>query len=117
MRVDVDPQLFRRALTNVIVNGVQASPYSGELRIESMRDGREAVITVMDKGPGLGANESERMFEAHWRGRRPRGPGSPGMGLGLAISARVIALHHGKISATNVPDGGALVELRLPLSE
>lgn len=111
-----DPGLMRRALANIVLNAIQAAPEATQIRIQIAMGGGNAVIGVMDEGPGLQAGESERIFEPHYRGARPGGPGSPGLGLGLAIARKVIALHGGSLSASNLPEGGALVRVSLPLS-
>lgn len=114
--VNADISLLRRALTNIVVNAVQASPQASQVGVRVTSDGTTAVVGVIDKGPGLGP-ESERIFDAGYRGTHPRMAGSPGMGLGLAIAKRVVLLHRGTIFATNLSDGGALLQVALPLAD
>lgn len=111
-----DPGLMRRALANIVLNAIQAAPEASQVRIQFAEDGGHALISVMDEGPGLQAGESERIFEPYYRGA-PRGErGSPGLGLGLAIARKVIALHGGSLLASNLPQRGALVRVSLPLA-
>ena len=110
-----DPNLLRRALTNILLNALQAAPQATEVHIEAMHDQANVVINVVDAGPGLRAGDNRRIFEPHYRGWGEARPGSPGMGLGLAIASRIIELHGGEVSASNVPDAGALVRIVLPL--
>lgn len=110
-----DRGLLRRALANIVINAIQAAPRETQVRIHILLDGGNAVISIMDKGPGLQAGETERILEPYYRGARPGGPGSPGLGLGLAIAHKVIALHRGSLFASNLPEGGALVRVTLPL--
>lgn len=111
-----DPGLMRRALANIILNAIQAAPEATQIRIQIAEDGGNALICIMDRGPGLQAGESKRIFEPRYRGSRPGGSGSPGLGLGLAIAREVIALHGGSLVAGNLPQGGALVRVSVPLS-
>lgn len=107
-----DPGLLRRALANIVLNAIQASPEESEidLRVTQESDGGVAV-SVTDKGPGLKEEDVRRIFEPHYRGSRHSAPGSPGMGLGLAIACKVVELHGGSLAAGNVPGGGAVVRI------
>jgi two-component system sensor histidine kinase CpxA len=82
---------------------------------ESIKD-RWAVIAVRDHGPGIPTDELEAVFQPFYRSG-DRNPRSGGVGLGLTIAARAIALHGGQFRACNAPGGGLLVEIRLPLGE
>jgi two-component system phosphate regulon sensor histidine kinase PhoR len=73
---------------------------------------------VRDQGPGLGEDDLEHLFERFYRGdpsrsRSPRG----GSGLGLAIVQQIAHAHGGRVQASNHPQGGALLELLLPIGE
>ena len=78
------------------------------------QDGRDALLTVQDDGPGLAADELERASERFFRGRHAR-PG--GSGLGLAIARAVAERHGGSLALQPGPGGSGLaVSLRLPLA-
>src|SRR5579862_2427853 len=70
--------------------------------------------SVMDRGPGIGPDELERVFEKFYRGRRIRAK-TEGTGMGLAIAKGIIEAHGGKIRAENRQGGGAAVVISLPL--
>jgi signal transduction histidine kinase len=71
----------------------------------------DGAVEVADRGPGVAAEDRERIFERFWRGRAAaRGEGA---GLGLAIVAQIVAAHGGTITVGNPPGGGALFTLRL----
>ncbi len=72
------------------------------------REGRELVIAVRDRGPGLPPGEEAKIFEP-FHTRRVKG-----VGLGLAIARRVVELHGGTIDARTHAEGGAELRLRLP---
>ena len=73
-------------------------------------------ISIRDHGQGLGEEELERMFERFYRGdpARTKVQGG-GSGLGLAIVQQIVMTHRGRVQAGNHPDGGALIEVLLPL--
>jgi signal transduction histidine kinase len=68
-------------------------------------------VRVLDEGPGVALGERELIFRRFWRRDRSR---SHGAGLGLAIVARIIEAHAGKIEVANRPTGGAVFSLTLP---
>jgi two-component system sensor histidine kinase CpxA len=114
--VDGDAELLRRAIENVVRNAVRFAPAGGVIEIETAREGDAAVVRVRDGGPGVPDAELERIFEPFYRVAEARDRDSGGAGLGLAITARVMALHGGAARARNRPGGGLEVELRTPLS-
>ena len=67
-------------------------------------------LRVRDRGDGIDEDKLASLFEPFIRGQQ-----SGGYGLGLAIARRAVALHGGTIEAKNVPEGGAELEIRLPL--
>jgi two-component system sensor histidine kinase KdpD len=72
-------------------------------------------VQVADRGPGLAADELERVFEKFYRGTHPMTTASRGAGLGLAICSAIIQAHGGRIWAENRPGGGACFLFSLPL--
>jgi two-component system sensor histidine kinase CpxA len=122
--VSGDPELLRSAFENIIRNAVRYSPAGALVAIEA-RPGsgvgasRESMkITVRDSGPGVPEKELGSIFEPFYRvdaAREHRSAG--GEGLGLAIAARAVALHGGSIAARNVPGGGLMVLVELPVME
>jgi two-component system sensor histidine kinase CpxA len=121
LTVSGDPELLRSAFENVIRNGVRYSPPDSMVAIEARR-GTSATtalesieVTVRDSGPGVPEKELGSIFEPFYRvepAREHRSAG--GEGLGLAIAARAIALHGGRIEARNLEGGGLMVTISLP---
>jgi two-component system sensor histidine kinase KdpD len=70
------------------------------------------VVEVGDGGPGLPADERERVFDKFYRGRSAGS--APGAGLGLTICRGIVVAHGGTISADSRPGGGLAVRIRLP---
>ncbi|MGW0610589.1 sensor histidine kinase [Streptomyces sp. NPDC002788] len=107
-------QGLRSAVDNLLANAcAHGRTEDGRARIDVTlrRDGREAVLTVDDRGPGIPPDQRDAVFQ-----RFHRRPDSPGSGLGLTLVAQQIALHQGGVRVGDRPDGrrGARFELRLP---
>jgi signal transduction histidine kinase len=77
------------------------------------REGRHAVVTIDDDGPGIPQAARSQLFRRFER--FPRDPQYAGTGLGLAISAAIVAVAGGSIAVESSPTGGARFSVRLPL--
>jgi len=104
----VDGQLVRQAVLNLVINGIQALPGGGTVRIRPEMDRDHARIVVEDDGPGLSDESLQRAFEPFYTTK------AGGTGLGLSIAFQIAASHHGDLSAENLPDGGARFVLQIP---
>ncbi len=105
--VQGDPVLLTSAMENVVRNALQHAQQFVEVAYDDHNDDF-ALVTVRDDGPGVSADFLERMFAPFESG--PSG----GSGIGLAIAARALRLHGGRIWAENAQDGGLLVSAQLP---
>lgn len=113
--VHADPALLRRALTNVIENGVT---YGTKVVATLDRDDESATatLTVADNGPGLVEAERTAAFEPFWRGDAARGRAEDtGFGLGLSIARTITERHGGTIVLGENAPHGLVVALTLPL--
>lgn len=115
--VNGDPQLIASALDNVVRNAVRYTPERTIVDVTLDGAGADAVITVRDRGPGVPATEIDRIFRPFHRVEPGRHRESGGVGLGLAIAQRAVAVHGGRIAAENAEDGGLCVTIRLPVGE
>jgi two-component system, OmpR family, sensor histidine kinase MprB len=106
--VHADAQRLGRAISNMLDNAYKWGPEGGTVEVE-VGDGE---VTVRDHGPGFPPQDLDKVFDRFWRADEARG--KPGSGLGLAIVQRVAEEHAGSATASNAPDGGAVVSLRLP---
>jgi two-component system sensor histidine kinase HydH len=103
----IDAGRLGRALVNVLRNAAQAAPdRPAEVTLEV--EPRRATIVVRDRGPGIAAGDQRRIFEP-FQTRKVRG-----VGLGLAITQRIVEQHGGAITADNHPDGGARFRIAIP---
>lgn len=108
--VRVRPLLVRRALRNLIDNALL---YGGEARLQLKSDKDEVHIRVADKGPGLPAEEAERLFEPFTRAENSRNRASGGSGLGLTIARAIARAHGGEVRLDNSEQGGLIATLSL----
>jgi signal transduction histidine kinase len=114
VRAEVAPVEVRRAVANLVVNGIAHTPPGGEVTTTVARDAGEVVVTVEDRCGGIPDDVIGRVFETGYRGTAARSPGrGRGSGLGLAIVAGVARAHRGSADVVNV-DGGCRFKLRLP---
>ena len=112
--VSVDDVLIEQVLVNLLDNAAKYSPGDTSIEVAARREDDAIVVEVADRGPGLHAEDLERVFEKFYRGKRPHGRG---VGLGLAICRGFVEAHGGRIWATNRPEGGAMFRFTLPLTE
>jgi two-component system, NtrC family, nitrogen regulation sensor histidine kinase NtrY len=106
-----DSELLHRALSNLVLNAMDAMPEGGTLTVAAGRARRMVRISVADTGAGLTPEECERLFTPYYTTKQH------GTGLGLAIVQTVIADHNGTIAVETVEGGGARFVIELPLAE
>ncbi len=111
--------LLHSAVENVVRNAMRHTREGTEVEIrlacEAGEAGEQAVIRVTDHGPGVPPEALEKLFRPFYRLDDARGRETGGVGLGLAITERAVRLHGGTVRAANRPQGGLMVEMRLPL--
>lgn len=107
----VRPVLIRRALRNLVSNALQ---YGGNANIGVTRAGNCILITVDDNGPGILADQLQKIFEPFARTETSRNRASGGSGLGLTIARAIAQAHRGSVTLTNRAEGGIRATLSLP---
>lgn len=113
--VPLDDVMVEQALFNLLDNAVKYSPAGTPIAVTAGIDGRDAFVTVADRGPGIPEAERERVFEKFFRGEATRPQG--GAGLGLAIVRGIVTAHGGTIAAEARPGGGTLFRMTFPLGD
>jgi PAS domain S-box-containing protein len=108
--VMASPSQLQQVVVNLLVNALQAVGESGQVRIETGREGNETVITVDDDGAGVSESARERLFDPFFTTKEA----GEGTGLGLYVSYQIIQAHAGTIVVGASPAGGARFEIRLP---
>ena len=112
--VQGDASALRRALLNLLENGVKYTPAGGRVEISVAEDGASAMIAVEDTGPGIDPADAERIFEPFVRLDAARARETGGSGLGLAIARSIVVAHRGALTVERAPTGGARFVIRLP---
>jgi two-component system sensor histidine kinase HydH len=107
-RFPLDAERVRQALTNLLLNAVQASPEGAPATARVVTEGDLLVFTVSDRGPGIPSGDVERIFEPFYTTR------PTGTGLGLAVAQRIVQMHGGTLTAANDPGGGASFRMAIP---
>jgi two-component system phosphate regulon sensor histidine kinase PhoR len=115
--VQGDPAKLHDALRNLLENAVNYSPEGTTITMTAERHDSRILFSIADEGPGIPDADLPRIFERFYRvdkarARTGRDPG--GTGLGLAIVKHLVALHGGRVSAANRPEGGAVFRIELP---
>src|SRR5438046_2355859 len=110
--LEADPEKLRSIVDNLISNAVKFTPPGGVISVKARALGGEAVIEVMDSGPGVAPEERESIFNLFFRGRTKADTGVKGSGLGLAIARELVEAHGGQIA---VVAGGAGGHFRVTL--
>lgn len=111
IEVIADPDLLLQVLLNLLKNSISATPPQGEIALTSIREGREAVISVHDTGKGMTQEEQERMFDPFFTTKKT------GTGLGLTVSHQIIEEHNGRFEVISGPDCGTEIRIVLPSSQ
>jgi signal transduction histidine kinase len=106
--IDADPEMLHRALSNLVLNAMDAMPDGGKLTLSARCIGDRVEIRVADTGAGLTPEECERLFTPYYTTKQH------GTGLGLAIVQSVVADHAATISVESQPEGGAAFVLLFP---
>jgi signal transduction histidine kinase len=114
LRYQGDRELLYRAAENVLRNAVRFSPDGGKVLVSAAALPHGLQLRIEDQGHGVPAKSLQRIFEPFYRVADARDRDSGGHGIGLAIAARVIRLHDGRIEAANLPAGGFAITISLP---
>jgi two-component system sensor histidine kinase CpxA len=109
-----DREALRSAFENVLRNAVRYSPMGSQLHVRAERRDASIEVVIEDQGPGVPEKDLALIFEPFYRVDAARDRAEGGEGLGLAIAARAIVLHHGTIEARNLSATGLAVRIVLP---
>ena len=110
--VTVRPMAIRRLITNLVDNAIRHG--EGDIRLRVAPASRAAVIEVLDRGPGIPADEVERLKQPFTRLETARS-GKGGSGLGLAIVDRIARMHGGSFDLLPREGGGLVARVTFPL--
>ncbi|MFN8374421.1 MAG: sensor histidine kinase KdpD [Anaerolineae bacterium] len=111
--IRLDFVLMEQVIINLLDNACNYTPDGTGITIAAQKHEKEVEISVSDRGAGIPAELIERIFDKFYR---LPGTASGGTGLGLSISRGLVEAHGGRLTAENLPDGGAKLTIRLPLN-
>jgi len=124
-QIIASPQQIGQVIMNLVNNAVDSivnagdlkdrigepSSLGGRINIETIKREDEIVITVKDNGPGIAPKDIDRIFDPFFTRKK-----TMGMGVGLSICYGIVEDHKGTIAGDNLPEGGAVFTVRLPLA-
>ncbi|MBT3995601.1 MAG: HAMP domain-containing histidine kinase [Chloroflexi bacterium] len=117
VRVMGDEQRLTQVIANLLANARAHTPDGTAVTISLREENGQAIMDVVDDGPGLPEDDSEKLFERFYRIDSSRSRETGGAGLGLAIVAAIVSAHKGTIEAANQEGHGARVTVSLPIGE
>jgi two-component system sensor histidine kinase MprB len=103
-----------RVVANLVSNAAKWSPQGTVIEVRLSVDSAAAVLSVIDKGPGIAAEDLPYIFDRFYRGSTERKV--PGSGLGLAIVRRIVEVHGGEVRVVTSTAEGSCFEVRLPIA-
>ncbi|MHC4561854.1 MAG: sensor histidine kinase [Planctomycetota bacterium] len=105
----LDVKLMKQALLNLLINAAQAMAGGGELIVRVSIHDNQAMLEVIDTGPGLDPQQLERAFDVYYSTKQG------GSGLGLPTTRRIVQEHHGQIRVDSEPGKGTRFTISVPL--
>jgi len=109
--LSVDPELIKTCIFNIILNAFQAMPEGGDLTLITETSNGKAYIIVEDTGEGVSKENMQKLFDPFFSTKRT------GLGLGLAMTKRVVEEHGGKTDFQSMEGKGSVMTISLPVRE
>jgi signal transduction histidine kinase len=118
--IEVDPGRMTQVLTNILDNATRHTPEGGRIILGAKQIANQIQLSIQDSGPGLKAEDLERIFERFYRAdssRQRDGEVPGGSGLGLAIAKSIVQAHNGQLSAESEAGSGLKIKILLPVQK
>jgi signal transduction histidine kinase len=106
--------MLLRVVNNLLSNAIKHSPAGSAVTLATRREGGQVVLSVIDRGPGIGPEQALGLFERFSPRAQDKRTREEGTGLGLSIARQLVQLHGGTISVRSAPGEGATFEVLLP---
>lgn len=113
--IQVDPELMKQVLSNLVENAIKYSPENSKVLISTEEVDGKVVIQVADQGMGIPAEELPHVFMKFFRSREAKSSPIKGSGLGLYLAKYFVELHKGQIFVESSPGQGSTFTVELPL--
>ena len=110
LNVILDPELFSKAIGNVVQNSIDAMPNGGTLKVMTSRSGESHDLVIADTGPGISDHDAPLVFQPFFSTKER------GMGLGLTVANRILEQHRGKLELLNRGKSGGAFVFHLPMA-
>src|ERR1700761_6903114 len=109
-----DEPRLRQVLGNLVTNALQHTPETADIIVRVGTEGDDAILEVVDQGPGMSQEDALRIFERFYRTDSSRARISGGSGLGLSIVDSLVQAHDGNVTVTTAPGQGCRFYVSLP---
>ena len=106
-----DAEYLRQAISNIVRNALDACEGSATVQLRGYKKGDAAIIVVQDTGSGIAQNQISRVFDLYYTTK------DMGTGVGLALTHKIIADHHGTIEVTSEIGAGSTFQIELPVKQ
>jgi signal transduction histidine kinase len=113
--ISADPQRMRQVTNNIIGHAIKSTPTGGEIAIRTKVENGAAILTVVDTGKGLTAEEGQKIFQPYFRTQEATSSNILGSGLGLHIVKLLVEAHNGRVTVTSEINKGTTYTVNLPL--
>jgi signal transduction histidine kinase/ActR/RegA family two-component response regulator len=111
-----DRRKCKQILLNLLSNAIKYTPEGGNIKIHTVRQGQAVKLSVIDSGVGIAADRLKDIFSEFVQADRKRDEGLGGMGIGLALTQRLVQLHGGEIGVESELGRGSTFWFTLPFS-
>ncbi|NQV40924.1 MAG: hypothetical protein HQ506_01105 [Candidatus Marinimicrobia bacterium] len=108
---EADSEYLRQAISNLVRNALDACESGGTIQLKGYSKGDEVIIIVQDTGTGIAQDQISRVFDLYYTTK------DMGTGVGLALTHKIIADHHGTIEVTSEVGVGTTFEIELPVKQ
>jgi len=109
-----DRPKLKLVLENLLSNAIKFTPHGGTIHLHAYPDGPVTVIDFADTGPGIAADERDKVFDAFYSGSTPQGGPLKGTGIGLSVVREFVEAHGGTVEIVTGQYPGAHLRIRLP---
>ena len=115
--VMASPPALTQAIVTVLDNAIKYSPAKSTIYVDAKKQGKLALLSIRDEGPGIAAEHLPHIFDRFYRADAARNKqNTDGFGIGLALARKIAEQHHADLIATSQPGRGTVFTFKLPLS-